>query len=44
MTFPAPGRATAIRAATSATYIAFTGSGFAFASWAARIPQLRDHL
>ncbi len=39
---PAPDRAAA--AATRATYIAFAGSGFAFASWAARIPQVRDHL
>ncbi len=34
----------AVRAATRATYAAFAGSGFAFASWAARIPQVRDHL
>jgi len=27
-----------------ATYIAFSGAGFAFASWASRIPQVRDHL
>ena len=32
------------RAATRATYIAFIGSGFAFASWASRIPQVRDRL
>lgn len=31
-------------AAVRATYIAFTGSGFAFASWASRIPQVRDEL
>ena len=30
--------------ATRATYAAFIGSGFAFASWAARIPQVRDAL
>lgn len=30
--------------AVRATYIAFTGSGFAFASWASRIPQVRDEL
>ena len=30
--------------ATRATYAAFIGSGFAFASWAARIPQVRDPL
>ncbi|GAB7190651.1 MFS transporter [Kineococcus sp. NUM-3379] len=34
----------ALRAATVATYTAFTGSGFAFASWASRIPQVRDAL
>jgi fucose permease len=34
----------AVRAATTATYAAFIGSGFAFASWASRIPQVRDRL
>ncbi|GIG00429.1 MFS transporter [Catellatospora citrea] len=34
----------AVRSATKATYVAFIGSGFAFASWASRIPQVRDHL
>lgn len=34
----------AVRAATRATYISFLGSGFAMASWAARIPQVRAHL
>lgn len=33
-----------VRGATAATYAAFIGSGLAFASWAARIPQLRDRL
>lgn len=33
-----------LRAATGATYAAFIGSGFAFASWASRIPQIRDGL
>lgn len=33
-----------LRRATMATYIAFSGSGFAFAGWASRIPQVRDHL
>jgi MFS family permease len=33
-----------VRAGVRATYVAFTGSGFAFASWASRIPQVRDHL
>jgi predicted MFS family arabinose efflux permease len=40
-TAPSPAQ---VRAATRATYIAFIGSGFAFASWAARIPQVRDRL
>ena len=35
---------TAVRKATAATYVAFIGSGFTFASWAARIPQIRDRL
>jgi predicted MFS family arabinose efflux permease len=30
--------------AVRAVYIAFIGSGFAFASWASRIPQVRDRL
>ena len=34
----------AVRAAVRATSAAFIGSGFAFASWASRIPQVRDHL
>ncbi|MGY1841841.1 MULTISPECIES: MFS transporter [unclassified Modestobacter] len=33
-----------VRAATRATYVAFIGAGFAFASWAARIPQVRTRL
>ncbi|MGY1603538.1 MFS transporter [Geodermatophilus sp. SYSU D00815] len=33
-----------VRTATRATYAAFIGSGFAFANWAARIPQVRDAL
>jgi MFS family permease len=36
--------AAAVAAATRATYAAFIGSGFAFASWASRIPQVKDHL
>lgn len=39
---PLPGAA--VRSATVATYTAFTGSGFAFASWASRIPQVRNQL
>jgi MFS family permease len=33
-----------VSAATRATYLAFIGAGLAFASWAARIPQVRDGL
>jgi predicted MFS family arabinose efflux permease len=33
-----------VRKAMFAVYVAFMGSGFAFASWAARIPQVRDEL
>lgn len=33
-----------VLAAQRATYIAFIGSGFGFASWASRIPQVRDAL
>jgi MFS family permease len=33
-----------IRAGVRGTYLAFIGSGFAFASWASRIPQVRDSL
>jgi predicted MFS family arabinose efflux permease len=36
--------ATRVRSATYATYAAFMGSGVALASWAARIPQVRDGL
>ena len=35
---------TRVRLATRATYAAFIGSGFAMASWATRIPQIRDGL
>lgn len=35
---------TGLSAATRATYVAFVGCGFAFASWASRIPQVRDRL
>ena len=31
-------------AARNAVYVAFVGSGFSFASWASRIPQIRDAL
>jgi predicted MFS family arabinose efflux permease len=33
-----------VRAATRAVYVAFIVAGFAAASWAARIPQVRDQL
>jgi len=33
-----------VQAAARATYAAFIGAGFAFASWASRIPQVRDRL
>ncbi len=33
-----------VQAAVKATYGAFMGTGFAFASWASRIPQVRDGL
>jgi len=33
-----------VEAATRATYVAFIGAGFAFASWASRIPQVKAHL
>src|SRR4051812_7525460 len=33
-----------VRFATRATYLAFMASGFAFATWASRIPQVRDRL
>ena len=39
----APDRAR-VEAAKRGVYVAFIGAGFAFASWASRIPQVRDHL
>jgi MFS family permease len=33
-----------VRGAVRGTYVAFIGSGFAFASWASRIPQVKEHL
>jgi MFS family permease len=41
---PVPTDAVRLRSANRATGAAFIGSGFAFASWASRIPQVRDHL
>ena len=40
----AAARSQTVRAASTATYAAFIGSGFAFASWVSRIPQVRDRL
>ena len=34
----------AAHAGARATYVVFIGTGFAFASWASRIPQVRDRL
>lgn len=39
-----PAAPATVRSATVATYAAFIGLGFAFASWASRIPQVRDRL
>jgi fucose permease len=33
-----------VRRAVAAVYVAFIGSGFSFATWASRIPQVRDRL
>ncbi len=33
-----------LTAATRSTYVAFIAAGFAFASWASRIPQVKTHL
>jgi MFS family permease len=33
-----------LRSAVAGTYVAFIGAGFVFASWASRIPQVRDRL
>jgi predicted MFS family arabinose efflux permease len=38
------GAAPEVRAATRATYVAFIGAGVPIASWASRIPQIRDGL
>ncbi|CCH88688.1 putative MFS-type transporter [Modestobacter italicus] len=40
---PAPS-GSQVQAAIRATYAAFIGAGFTFASWASRIPQVRTHL
>jgi predicted MFS family arabinose efflux permease len=41
---PLPVADRTVRTAERAVYVAFIGSGFGFASWASRIPQLRDQL
>ncbi len=41
---PAPATDQALRAATRAVYAAFIWAGVAMASWATRIPQIRDEL
>ncbi|WP_327006782.1 MFS transporter [Dactylosporangium sp. NBC_01737] len=43
-TGPAPTTDQSVRAATRAVYAAFIWSGMAMASWATRIPQIRDEL
>ena len=43
-TVPAAVSAPTIRSATRATFFAFTAIGFCFASWASRLPQVRDGL
>lgn len=40
----APAADPRVRAATRATAVSFVGCGFVFASWASRIPQVRDSL
>ncbi|HET7475646.1 MAG TPA: MFS transporter [Dermatophilaceae bacterium] len=44
MTTTARAAASVETAATRATYAAFVATGFAFASWASRIPQVRDRM
>ena len=44
MTTAAVGTHREVRSAVRATYVAFIGAGFPIASWAARIPQIRDGL
>lgn len=44
MTVVQPGTSASVRAGVLATYAAFIFTGFAFASWASRIPQVRDGL
>jgi fucose permease len=44
VTFRAAPDAPALRRATRGVYLVFIGSGLGFASWAARIPQVREEL
>ena len=44
MTVVQSGTSASVRAGVLATYAAFIFTGFAFASWASRIPQVRDGL
>ncbi len=44
MSVGAAGDAARLRRATTAVFLAFIGSGFGFASWASRIPQVRTEL
>jgi MFS family permease len=41
---PPPPTPAQVRDASRATYVVFAGLGFAFSSWASRIPQVRAHL
>ena len=44
MTTSAPVPTTAVRAASTAVFVTFVLNGFNFASWAARLPAVRDEL
>jgi len=44
MTSTSEGIDASVRSAVLATYAVFIASGIAFASWASRIPQVRDRL
>ncbi len=44
LTAPTAPTAPQVAAATRATYLAFIGAGVATASWASRLPQIRDQL
>ena len=40
----APSNDAVVRRAVLSTYLVFASSGFAFANWASRIPQVKTHL